>query len=150
METHQKEEILIDKEVQLNYIDKLHNGLIATGQVINRVAVALILLSLVMIALSVGIVTVNPVFSLVGLAFSISSWLIFLSGAWLIGIYYVYWLRLNNRESRLHAIVIGIYESAGIKLKDEEKAVWLLFPSISVVTMFAQEQGVNSLRVVRT
>lgn len=102
-----------DKEVVLHYIDKVHNGLTETVQILNRIGILLALLSIFTIALSAGLVSANQNYSFEGLNFVISYWIIIMSGAWATGILSIYYMSLDNHRTMLRDEIIQLYRSIG-------------------------------------
>ncbi len=102
-----------DKDVVLHYIDKVHNALTETVQVLNCIGILLTLLSIFTIALSVGLVSANHNYSIGGLNFVISYWIIIMSGAWATGILSIYYMSLDNHRAILRDEIMQLYKSIG-------------------------------------
>lgn len=71
-----------EQELIQNYIDKAYEGLNKTGKTINSVILLSISLSLIIVTISTGIVSVSQKFSIFGLNFTMPSWIILLGGPW--------------------------------------------------------------------
>jgi hypothetical protein len=105
-----------EKELLQNYIDKAYEGLNEIGKTINNVILLSISLSLIIITISTGIVSVSQKFSIFGLDFTIPSWIVLLGGPWLIGALYIYLISLLKRNTVLENSIQKYYQVVNAKV----------------------------------
>jgi hypothetical protein len=100
-----------EKDLLQDYIDKAYEGLKETGKSINRVIILSISLSLIIITVSTGIVSLGQNFSIFGLNFGIPGWIILLAGSWIIGALYIYLISLLKRNTILENSIQKYYQT---------------------------------------
>ena len=103
-----------DETLPLHYIDKIHAVLIETGRGINYAMIATVVLSIVVLSLSAGAISVDKEFSFGGLKFEVTSWVVLFGGTSLICVLHIYFLALSNHEHHLREIIIRLYKSVGL------------------------------------
>jgi hypothetical protein len=95
--------------ITLNLIDKLHATLLATGQSVNRSLLATIVLSLLLIAATTAMISVEGPLMLGGLRLNIPAWVIPFVGSWLVLAVFMHTFGLAQHETRTRDSIIKLY-----------------------------------------
>jgi hypothetical protein len=103
----------LDKDIILHHIDKVYDNLSQTTQTTNRIKLIEVVLSLIIIALSLGLVSVNQQVSLFGLNITVPLWLFILGCTWIIGVVFVFFQFLDAQRAALASKIIELYKSIG-------------------------------------
>jgi hypothetical protein len=104
-----------ENDLQLHYINKIHDALKENGQAINRTGLLLFLFSIGIIALSFGLASTDQAISVVGLKLIFPFWIILGGGALIIEALFIFFCSLNLHRTSLRRILKSLYESAGYK-----------------------------------
>src|SRR5690242_13219913 len=102
-----------DKDITLHYIDKTIDALKETDKFMNRSFIAMIIISLILITISAGIVSVDKSVSINGFSLSAPSSLLLVLGIWTIEALLVYLFSFSNRALSLESTLIRLYNSIG-------------------------------------
>lgn len=100
-------------DVVLHQIDKIYDNLAYTKQTMNRIGILGVVLSLIMIALSFGLVSAGQQLSVIGLTLTVPLWLFILGGTWIIGVLFVYYHVLDAYDDKLANRIVELYSSIG-------------------------------------
>lgn len=100
----------INKEMKLHFIDRASTALTETNQTLNRILIALIVICFIIIALSIGIVSVQPGVTVAGLNVSVPFALILIAGSLLTPFLLIYYMIINNRRKSLINTIYRLYK----------------------------------------
>ena len=109
-----------ENELVLHYIDKVHVSLLETGKGVNRYAMYVVTMSLLLVALGTGLLDAGKTISISGLSINFPSWVISYVGAWILIFFYGSFLGLITHEQLLHSLVLRLYRSIGFSDKSME------------------------------
>lgn len=102
-----------DRQLTLHYLDKTHATLLEVGRTINLTSFFQILFSLVVIALSTGIVSASNEVSLLGLKIETSNWSVLFVCLLINGGTFTYLMSLFRHGTYMEAIILRLYDSLG-------------------------------------
>jgi hypothetical protein len=100
-----------DKDITLNYIDKIFNNLIGTGKTMNNLIVTQFVVDLIIIALCLNPLLVAPEYSVGGLKFYLGTSFILAIGALITGILVVISIGLIDHGNFLLNNIRRLYQS---------------------------------------
>ena len=102
-----------NNDILLNYIDKLWDTLIATNKQFNTLIALQVIISLILISLSSGIVSVDERYNLLGMNFSSTPWVILLGGILFINFSYFYTFTLIEHARGIRNEIKKKYKEIG-------------------------------------
>lgn len=105
----------VDRELVLHYIDKLYVAYIESVHALNRAALLLIIVSLLVFGLSLGIIAVDSSFALGGLTVGANSALILITGSVFISLLLIFFFSLIGAIDSLVDKIFGLYRSVGME-----------------------------------
>src|SRR5215510_928056 len=108
-----KEEV--ERQLILHYIDKTHQTYLEIWRSFNRTAIFQILLSLLVIALSTGLISVTQEISITGHKLESSYWLVLFVSLWILGCCFAYLIALTIHGEYLEAIIFRLYKKIGFE-----------------------------------
>lgn len=113
-----------NKLITLNYIDKVYNNLVGTGQTINSLVTIQIIIDVAIITLCINPGLVDPECSFSGIKFHLPTSFIIAAGAWITGIIVVISIALIGHEAELLDHIQRLYKSLDYEDKEtmEEKS----------------------------
>ena len=111
----------VRRQLVLHYIDKTHATYVEIAKTGNRVSVFLILFSLLVIAISSGVVSANQEVSVGGMKLEVTYWVILLTSVWVIGCCFAYMAALSCHDSYLENTILRLYASIGFSDKSLSK-----------------------------
>jgi hypothetical protein len=128
-----------DKEVTLNYIDKVHFMFDKTGSYCTRMALTLVIASSLMLTISVGWVSAQEDFSLGGLGLKISFVALLASGIVLIASMYLALYTAFIRYDALDAELLRLYRTQGHEITRSDGTIDLVgfYPSTLLIMLMA-------------
>jgi hypothetical protein len=103
----------VHRQLVLHYIDKTHSTYVEISKTVNKVSVFLILFSLLVIAISIGVISANQEVSVAGMKLEITYWVILLSSVWVIGCCFAYMAALFCHASYIQNTILRLYASIG-------------------------------------
>jgi hypothetical protein len=105
----------MDRDITLNYVDKLHAVLLEAGRAVNRALLWLIVLSVICLAVATEAVSIETNLSLAGAVLELSDWMILLTLSWLVGLFHVYLLGVAQHEQTVKRRIIAYYGALGFE-----------------------------------
>jgi len=100
----------IDKNIALNFIDKLYSNLQETGKKINQTLTFLIILCISIILCQLHCITISNNIPILGIKFSISNNYLSLVLCFIFYLIQLYMIELNNKESEIAKNLKDLYK----------------------------------------
>ena len=108
--------------IKLDYIDKLWNLVESNDSKLSSIFFIQTIFSLILINLSIGLISINKTYSVLGISFDTTPWLIFVSLIIIIDVLYICQLHLviSTKENRF--LILKLYKELNFQIRDKHFA----------------------------
>lgn len=143
MTENKTSDLVIDKDIVLSHIDKTYNTLQKLWESMSRALLTQNLLSLLIIILSSGIISVDEQVDVSGLKFKVALWLILGGGALFISILFMTFFTLDYHAAELSSEIIRLYKLIGYNSESFHQTLKNAFETPNFITSFLGTHSVD-------